>query len=390
VQYTLAERITDCVKPDGTPLDLNLYIHVTYPTSPKGKVPVMAMFASTGTASLGNSNPSRPQFAGFLFGGYAAAVFDYAWIPMGREDHFGYFDGSSGPEHSVTGDNMSYATYTYNATQTVTAAMRYLRYLALSNPDVYRFDIDRVGSYGISKASWGTQLGAPALRTGLLTPADGKSEAEIVEHVNKKINSFVQMYYLVGHDGSTRYDNGLTEDDTEDGFTVHGGEPQPWAVFDGCEISSGAQTVYSCCGGFVDYLCSDYSPLFITENLQDTCNTEYGQQNILVNLCRNLNVPSLWFEADIAHTFAIGQDARYGVDIYDALFRFEGYYLKNDPVSVAYTVPAEGATVSTSDRIRLRFIGQVERAEIEKATVAPTQPTEAAPESTEETDETEA
>jgi len=124
LEYTDAKRITDCVRRDGSPIDLDLYLHVTYPTHPKKSVPVMAMFSSTGMASTGNANPTRPQFAGFLFGGYAGAVFDYAWIPMGREDHYGYFDGSGGEEKSVTGDNMSYATYTYNATQTVTAAIR--------------------------------------------------------------------------------------------------------------------------------------------------------------------------------------------------------------------------------------------------------------------------
>lgn len=369
IEFTDAQLITDCVKADGTPIDLDLYLHVTYPREPEKKVPVMAMFASTGTASEGNANPTRPQFAGFLFRGYAAAVFDYAWIPMGRSDHYGYFDGSSGEGRSVTGDNMSYATYPYNATQTVTAALRYLRYLALSDPRTYCFDINKVGSYGISKASWATQLGAPALRENLLTPQSKKSDAEIAEHVNRKINSFVQMYYLDECDGSTRYDMGLTNDCTHDGFTVRGGELQPWAVWNGYEISSGAQMVYSCCGGFVDYLCPTYAPLFITENLMDTCHTEYGQQNILVNLCRNLNIPSLWFEAEIAHTFAIGNDARYGVDIYDAFFGFADYYLKDASPQVVYTTPADGGCIRPSEPITLRLIGSVSKEEIEKVRI---------------------
>jgi len=369
LEYTDAKRITDCVRRDGSPIDLDLYLHVTYPTHPKKSVPVMAMFSSTGMASTGNANPTRPQFAGFLFGGYAGAVFDYAWIPMGREDHYGYFDGSGGEEKSVTGDNMSYATYTYNATQTVTAAIRYLRYLALSEPDRYRFDIERIGSFGISKASWATQLGAPTLRQGLLTPADGRSEEEIRMHVNKKINSFVQMYYLDGCDGSTRYDVGMTEDETVDGFTVRGGELQPWAVWNGFEISSGVQMLYSCCGGFIDYLCKEYTPMFITENLQDTFHTEYGQQNIFVNLCRNMDIPSLWFEADIAHTFAIGNDARYGVDIYRALFRFADYYLKNGAPCVAYTVPADGTCISPTQELVVKMIGEISREQISRITV---------------------
>ncbi|MBQ7336814.1 MAG: Ig-like domain-containing protein [Clostridia bacterium] len=365
--YTKAKTITDCVKPGGTPIDLNLYCHTLYPTNPAKDVPIMSMFASTGYLASGSSNTSRPQMQGFLFQGYAGFLFDYAWIPMGRDDHYSYFDGSSVKQgKSVSGDNMSYATYTYNAAQVATAAMRYVRYLSLSQHDVYRFDIDKVGVFGISKASWMTHLGAPSLRENLYTPESGLDDAEIAKRVNDKINHFYQMYWLPGHHGETRYDNGITESYTADGVTIGGGELQPWAVYHGHEISSGAQMVYSCCGGGVDLFCKEYSPLFITENLQDTCNTEYGQQNIMVNLCRTLNIPCLWYEANIAHIFANGVDANYGVNIYKGFFDFAAYYLKDSAVSVNYTDPADGSVISATDSVTVKFIGEVEEKEIAK------------------------
>ncbi|MBQ9115933.1 MAG: hypothetical protein IJY04_02815, partial [Clostridia bacterium] len=308
VKHTKAETITDCVRADGSPLDLNLYFHAIYPTNPEKEVPVMVNFSSAGYLMTGSNNATRPQFQGFIFNGYAGVLFDYAWIPMGRNDHYGYFDGSSGENKSVTGDNQSYATYTFNSSQSGTAGMRYLRYLALTQPETYKFDIDKVGLFGISKAAWMNQLGAIELREGLYSTEQGYTDAEVAELVNDKINGFYQQLWLPEHHGESRYDNGKTETYEKDGYTIDGGELQPWAVYGGKEISSGAQIIYSSAGAVVDYIGEGFAPQFITVNLRDEYNTGYGMQNILVNICRNQDIPALWYEADINHTFAVGPD----------------------------------------------------------------------------------
>ena len=92
IKHTKAEKITDCVMKDGSPLDLNLYMHVVYPTSPENDVPVMVLAGSSGHLAGGTQTSDRPQFNGFLFNGYAAATFDHAYVPMARDDHYGYFD----------------------------------------------------------------------------------------------------------------------------------------------------------------------------------------------------------------------------------------------------------------------------------------------------------
>jgi hypothetical protein len=368
VGYTLAKTITDCVKSDGSPIDLNLYMHTVYPTNPAKEVPAVILYSSASSLSAALNKEDRPQFAGFLFNGYAGAIAEYAYIPMARSGQ-GYKSFSGDMADAVTGVNMTYATYTYNATQSASAALRFARYLALSDPDTYRFDVDRVGAYGISKTAWYTQLGAPILRNDLITKADGMTDAEIAQHVNDKINSFVQMLLPDQCSGRTRYDNGDVADVTVDGVTIDGGELQPWAVYDGAEISSGVQANYSSCGAFLNYFTEGYAPQFITENLLDTSNTEYGQQNIMVNLCRTMNIPAVWFEADIEHTFAQGLDYNYGVDIYDAFFKFMAYYLKNEPVSVSYTDPVNGAVLGTTDAITVKFIGEVSAFEIGKVKI---------------------
>ena len=369
IAYTKAETIFDCTKADGSPLDYDLYMHIVYPTAPTENVPVMAQMSSGEHLVSTIAKADRPQLNAFLFSGYAGAMFDYPYVPMGRSEAYGYFDGSSGTK-SVTGDNMTYATYTYNAAQSATAAMRYIRYLSLAEAGTYRFDRDAVGVFGISKSSWMTFLGASCLREGLIGAEDGKSDAEISAIVDEKVRTLYQTMYLSDHHGETRYDNGKTGDETREGFTFRGGERQPWASYEGEEISSGAEFIYSSCGATIERFDEGFSPMFVSVNLQDQYNTGYGRQNLLVNLCRENDVPLAWFEIDIGHTYANGLDRNFGVNTYEAFVRFANYYLKHTPVGVLYTDPQSGAAgLTPTDGITVKFAGSVEESELSKAAV---------------------
>ncbi len=369
VAHTKALTITDCVKPDGSPLNMDLHSHYVYPTNPDHEVPVVVLFSAGNSVAEIFRKADRPHFTGFLFNGYAGMVAEYAYVPM-ELTHSLYGGEFSGTHPSgVTNENMIYATYTYNATQASTAALRRARYLALSQPETYRFDIDHFGAFGLSRNAWHTQLGAPVLRNDLISREDGYTDEEIAQHVNDKVNSFVQLMLPEQCSGRTRYDNGKTEGYTVDGVTIDGGELQPWAVYDGKEISSGLQANHSSCGGFVDYFCEGYAPQFVTVNLSDNYTTQYGKQNEMINLSRTMNVATLWFETDIPHSFAYGVDRNYGVDVYEAYFDFMGYYLKGDAVRVAYADPVKGAVIRTTDGITVKFIGDVTADEIQKVTI---------------------
>ena len=133
VKWTVATDITDCVNPDGSPLDLDLTMYVIYPTSPAKEVPVMTLASSSENLESATSTADRPHFNGFLFNGYAGVVYDYLWVPMARTETFGYYDGKS--TGAVTGDPSGYSVYHYNDKLVATAIMRYIRYLSLSNGD---------------------------------------------------------------------------------------------------------------------------------------------------------------------------------------------------------------------------------------------------------------
>ncbi len=202
VKHTKAEKIEDCVNKDGTPIDLNLYMHITYPTAPASNVPVMVLSNSSEHLASGTQSADRPHLSGFLFNGYAGIAFDHAYVPMARDDHYGYFDGDD--SDSITGDNATYSVHNFNNGRVDTAAVRYIRYLSSSEHSKYTFDNTAIGVYGNSKGGWATML--------------GEENPDI---------SFARRIYP-GCNGKSRYENGKTEDIVFGSYVIDGGEEQPW------------------------------------------------------------------------------------------------------------------------------------------------------------------
>ena len=337
VKHTKAEKIEDCVKKDGTPIDLNLYMHVTYPTNPGKDVPVMVLSNSSEHLAAGTQTADRPHFNGFMFNGYATAVFDHGYTPMARNDHYKYFDGNHPEVGSVTGDNTTYSIHFYNEIKINTAAMRYLRYLSASDHDTYSFKDTAIGVYGNSKGGWATMLGE--------------------EHPE----AFAERRIVPGYSGESRYEAGKTE---TAGF-IDGGMPQPWLTYGGKTLDSGADFVYMGCGGGVEQITENHAPMFISCPTRDS--SYYSTVNQFVNACRNLDVPAIWFEINMGHTIASGPDLRYGVDTYNALFTFANYYLKDDAVKVIYSDRnAEYSGMPTNAPITVKFSGPVSESEIAK------------------------
>ena len=300
VKHTLARDVTDCVKPDGSMIDLKLYMHIVYPTAPESKVPVMCLAGSSENLCSGSATADRPHMNGFVFNGYAGIMFDYGYTPMARNDHYGYFDGYPKAGY-ITGDNPTYSLKFYNA-RSDTAAMRYIRYLALSEGDKYHFDTDAIGVYGNSKGGWTTYIGE--------TDPDAMPS--------------IRMFK--GHHDETRYDN----DDTASRDGVCGGEPQPWLTYNGEKISGRANLVYSSCGAAWFGVTKGHSPLFVSCNRRDeSC---FGTSNSLANLGRILDIPTMCLEIPLPHTIAYGEDLHYGIDSYGALFDCAGYHLRGDAV----------------------------------------------------------
>ena len=347
VKHTKATKIEDCVKPDGTPIDMNLYMHVTYPTNPGYDVPVMALACSSSHLAGGTQTSDRPQYTGFALGGYATVTFDHGFFPMARTDHFDYYDGTIRATGStgVTDDGGAYSLQHYDNVRIDTAAMRYIRYLSASNHEKYSFDSEAVGVFGNSKGGWITHLGEENPETGLA----------------RRI--------VPGYNGNSRYENGKTEDIVFGSYVIDGGEEQPWLSYNGVTLDSGADLVYAGCSGGQYTITSAHAPTYVSLQLGDS--SFYQNSNTMVNACRTADIPTMWFEVSLGHTLASGPDMRYGVDTYNAFMDFCGYYLRGDAVKVEYVhrEAEKFAGVPNNAHIIVKFTGAVSPSEIEKISV---------------------
>lgn len=370
VKHTKANEITDCVKKDGSPIDLNLYLHVIYPTNPEKSVPIMTLASSSEHLASGCVSDQRPHTNGFGFDGYAVAMYDYAYVPMARTDHYGYFDGSSPESGSVTGDNFTYSLFTYNLPLVPTAALRYLRYLSLTEGDTFKFN-GTIGVIGNSKGSVITQLAD--LDLGLVkSTADGYTESELETFAYEYIKSFNYYYFFEGHNGETRYDmNHATY--TKNGATIDGGEIQPWLTYNGEMIPSGAQFVYSSCGSTTGYVDENFAPFMTSAHIGIETNG-YGGNNHMVNIARYYDIPFIYFELFLGHTF-LSRDSsnELEIDPYVGYKNFAHYVLSGAAPTVMYVTPLAGGEVSATPSFTVKFSGIIPEEEAAKITLTDSQ-----------------
>ncbi|MCQ2399655.1 MAG: hypothetical protein MJ072_04025, partial [Clostridia bacterium] len=255
VKYTVAEVITDCVNPDGSLIPLDLLIDVTYPTHTEKKVPVMLLDSCSQHLSSGNNTT---MYLGFLTCGYACANFDYGYIPMLFDISYGWNSQSV-----VTGDGMGYTQQLFNDKRINTAAVRYMRYLAMSDSITYNFDIENVGMFGHSKGGWFRFLGEEIMQTNLVDATKYTTTHDLEVALDNVINSFQSCRVFTGHHDETRYQNGKTASSTTDGFVIRGGELQPWLTCNGEEVLSGVQFVYASNGEQEEDMTEGHVPMVI-------------------------------------------------------------------------------------------------------------------------------
>ena len=375
VKYTVASTITDCVNPDGSPLDMDLKMHIVYPTNPENEVPVLSVSCCWGYPTVTEQcyTDLCSHHSGALFRGYAGAVYEYLWHPMAADDSFGYYDGNA-YAGSVTHDHMNYSIHLYNDKLVNTASQRYLRYLALSNASTYKFDLDKFSCIGLSKGGWFTFLGDSELQSGLVNAGDYSSLDAMEAAIDEALAAFTPRRQFDGHHGETRYQAGKTTDITGGTYVgnsvINGGEKQPWLTYGGTEIISGVQLTYASNGSQEEDIAAGHSPMFIAAHMNDEYNAAYGSANASLLASVSMDIPLVYFEVDQLHEFAYTPDMFYGVETYDAFFDFAGFYLKGEPIKVFYTDPYnKDGNISITDKIEILFSGKIEKSEVEKIVI---------------------
>ena len=314
VGYTIAEGIEDCVRSDGSPIDLNLYLDLVYPVDPEKPVPIMAHHSSAEERFQ-----PQPLFHGYAMRGYACVNYEHCYTPMARRTHFGYFEGeiSEGRRADFT------LRFVTGMTQ-MSSAIRLVRKLIEMYPDEYRFLPDRIGSYGGSK-------GAP---TNIL----GTAHPELLPPEE----------YLPGRWGENH-------------------QPQPNTHYENGEpIPSNVQFAYSSSGGGGTFLFKDQCPMCVTRGEVDGAFVSSSHMGMITSALRYNDTPVLDMSMPgVGHRVIFGYSEARDYDMYNALFTYSAYYLKNAPSECLWILPVDGAKELGQDTvIRVKFSGEHTEEEI--------------------------
>lgn len=326
------ERVTSidrCLKPDGTPIDLQLKMDIIYPSEAETKAPIVMISSSTeARAWIFSRKDVRPLDVGPLMRGCALAVYDHCYVPMARTDHYGYYHGT----FSLQG---------YTGVSVHTTATRCVRYHA----DKYGYSRENVAVMGHSKGSL----------CGILA----------CKHP-EKLENWVQS------------PDGYASDDSY-------GEQLFLTYDDGTPIPSNVTVAYRSMGDGAmrrrSYLAADNAPTMLCCGTAD----QFGSWNYWYDEVADYEAGGSEYVAipmsDRGHDYPYGIDPEYGYDRFMAFMDFFMYYLKKDRrPRVLYTSAVNGklvgqahitrhngedgktfshATVTTDDQIFVQFVAPV-------------------------------
>ena len=375
---TIVKEVTDCVQPDGTMVDLNLYMDIIYPADYYNELPVMITMSSGYTRANSWSAETRPYLNGPLFNGYVGVVSDYGLVPMCRNDHYGYFCGDS-QLNSVSGDNGTYSLSYYNGIHSDTALLRTLRKIGVEGLDIEGYGFvtapinpEKIGAYGNSKGGVIVRLANP-------TP-EKLQELRCFEGHNgeTRLEAFEENYPYV--------DPYLDENGNTTDSRIAAPEEQPILTYsNGQTIHSGLNFVFANCGGASNTLTEGSAPIFgVGTQAGKAEGSYYTYYATTANLARNLDIPFFGLVAPtIAHDLGYGLDKDYGLDILESFNRYANYWLKDDSVEciivdvdttqdicAAADVAIDNVyEINENSSIKLQFTGSVSAYEIEKVKI---------------------
>ena len=269
--------IDRCLKPDGTPIDLQLKMDIIYPSGSETPAPVVMIASSSETRmKVCTGKANRPMDVGPLLRGCAVAVYDHAYVPMARDDHYGY-----------------YANYSLMWTGTINShasAARCVRYYA----DAFGYSKENYAVMGHSK---GSQCGVLA-----------NDHPELLENWRS-------------------VPEGYASDECY-------GEQAFLAYEDGTPIPSNASVVYHSMGDgskyHMKFLDADNAPTMICCGIKDGYGSwDYWEQEVVDYEKSGIDYLPITM-TDAGHDFPYGIDPEYNYDRYAAFMDFLMYYLKKD------------------------------------------------------------
>ena len=297
--YETAENVYQCVRPDTTPVGLELMLDLVYPRYREDSSVVLVASSSEQNMNV-VSKLQRPLDTSALVRGYTVAVYEHPYVPMSRADHYGYYDAYS-YMHNL--GNKSHA-----------AAARCVRYYA----DTYGYSKDNYANMGISKMAM----------AGVLT--------------NPNIEDVPDRSKLSGYNRNDVY-----------------GEQPYLAYEDGTPIDSSVDISYAAMGDGVKYpgvwLSEGCAPAILCCGLYDEYNA-WGYWEELQGKYEELGVVYYPFSAyNLGHDYPYGECDFYHYDRWSVFYDIISYYLDGDrEARIAFASIYDGKVVGdvvVSDRV---------------------------------------
>jgi len=311
--YETAKTIEDCVKPDGSPLDFNLRLDIVYPSQPARETEVMLLASSSETRF--SANAVRPLDIGALFNGYTFACYEHSYIPMSRNDHYGYF--------------LPYSVMQWVGNAVHSTAVRCVRYYA----ETLGYSRDNYGVWGHSKSSQCAVLSTPHPET-----LAEWSTFEKYGYVSRE--AYGEMRFITYDDGEI--------------------------------IPSNVQTAYHSMGDgsktYKKWLSNDCCPTIICCGIKD----QYGSWDYWAaenEAYENSDVEFLSIAMyNDGHNYPNGIDTVYKYDRFNAMMDFFNYHLKGGENKLVYTSAVDGrlvdhdevGTVIDGNEILLQFVASLD------------------------------
>ena len=320
--YGNAQSAYECVKPDTTPIDFHLYLDIVYPVYRENADVVMVASSSGNNMSVVN-NACRPMDVSAAVRGYAVVVYEHPYVPMSRDDHYGYYD--------------SYSLMGILGHKSHSAAVRCVRYYA----DTYGYGKENYASMGISKMAQTGILTAPepeavpeweVLRSYTPITIVATTEGDTVTYSKSKAGNATKYY--TDTDG-----NSLTRED------MYG--DQPFLAYEnGTPIDSTVSISYHAMGDgslyYYNWVSNSLSPTILACGLYDEYNGAagaWGYWETLKSVYEELGIEYYAFDMfNLGHDYPYGVCDYYGYDRWAVFYDIFSYYLEGDKEArVAYS-----------------------------------------------------
>ena len=297
--YETAVDVYHCVRPDTSPIILELMLDMVYPRFREDSPVVMVASSSEQNMNV-VSKLQRPMDTSALVRGYTAVIYEHPYVPMARADSYGYIDAYS---------------YMHNlGHKSHAAAARCVRYYS----DTYGYAKENYASMGVSKMAM----------TGVLT--------------NPNIQDAPDRSYLSGYNRNDAY-----------------GEQPYLAYEDGTPIKSSIDLSYAAMGDGVKFtdawLAEGNAPAILCCGLYDEYDA-WGYWDKLQAKYEELGVVYFPISAyNLGHDYPYGECDYYHYDRWEAFYDIISYYLEGDKEArIAFASIYNGKVVGdvvVSDRV---------------------------------------